>query len=87
MYRGYINFDPKNDKVIEEGLIRIPIELLPYLDLEDGELKELRPIPEDLQDEVQEFKEIYRRAKDPMDLAEYRRLQDETEKAKGGILR
>lgn len=54
-------------------MMRIPLELREYIDLEDGKLVEVKPVPEELQGNVEELKEAYRKAQDPEDLTEYRR--------------
>ena len=54
-------------------MIRIPMELRDYIDLKEGELEMLQPIPEELQPLVDQLQESYKRVQDPTDLAEYRR--------------
>lgn len=49
-------------------MIRIPIELREYVELEI-----VKPVPQDLQPLVIELQKIYRKKQDPTDLAEYRR--------------
>lgn len=56
-----------------EPVIRIPIELREYVELEEGKLEIVKPVPQDLQPLVIELQEIYRKKQDPTDLAEYRR--------------
>lgn len=56
-----------------EPVIRIPIELREYVELEEGKLEIGKPVPQDLQPLVIELQEIYRKKQDPTDLAEYRR--------------
>lgn len=51
-----------------EPVIRIPIELMEYVELEI-----VKPVPQDLQPLVIELQEIYSKKQDPTDLAEYRR--------------
>lgn len=51
-----------------EPVIRIPIELREYVELEI-----VKPVPQDLQPLVIELQEIYRKKQDFTDLAEYRR--------------
>ena len=51
-----------------EPVIRIPIELREYVELEI-----VKPVPQDLQPLVIELQENYRKKQDPTDLAEYRR--------------
>ena len=58
-------------------MMRIPLELREYIDLEDGKLVEVKPVPEELQGNVEELKEAYRKAQDPEDLTEYRRGSNE----------
>ena len=53
-----------------EPVIRIPIE---HVELEEGKLEIVKPVPQDLQPLVIELQEIYRKKQDPTDLAEYRR--------------
>lgn len=55
-----------------EPVIRIPIELREYVELEI-----VKPVPQDLQPLVIELQEIYRKKQDPTDLAEYRRADNE----------
>lgn len=55
-------------------MMRIPLELREYIELEDGKLVEVKPVPEELQGKVDELKEAYRKAQDPEDLTEYRRV-------------
>ena len=54
-------------------MIRIPIELREYVELEEGKLEIVKPVPQDLQPLVIELQEIYSKKQDPTDLAEYRR--------------
>jgi|GEM_PF-770003 len=56
-----------------EPVIRIPIELREYVELEEGKLEIMKPVPQDLQPLVIELQEIYSKKQDPTDLAEYRR--------------
>lgn len=56
-----------------EPVIRIPIELRAYVELEDGKLEIVKPVPQDLQPLVIELQDIYNKKQDPTDLAEYRR--------------
>lgn len=56
-----------------EPVIRIPIELMEYVGLEEGKLEIVKPVPQDLQPLVIELQEIYSKKQDPTDLAEYRR--------------
>lgn len=51
-----------------EPVIRIPIELREYVELEI-----VKTVPQDLQPLVIELQENYRKKQDPTDLAEYRR--------------
>lgn len=54
-------------------MIRIPIELREYVELEEGKLEIVKTVPQDLQPLVIELQENYRKKQDPTDLAEYRR--------------
>lgn len=54
-------------------MIRIPIELREYVELEEGKPEIVKPVPQDLQPLVIELQKIYRKKQDPTDLAEYRR--------------
>lgn len=56
-----------------EPVIRIPIELRKYVELEEEKLEIVKPVPQDLQPLVIELQEIYRKKQDLTDLAEYRR--------------
>lgn len=56
-----------------EPVIRIPIELRKYVELEEGKLEIVKPVSQDLQPLVIELQEIYSKKQDPTDLAEYRR--------------
>lgn len=56
-----------------EPVIRIPIELMEYVELEEGKLEIVKTVPQDLQPLVIELQEIYSKKQDPTDLAEYRR--------------
>ena len=56
-----------------EPVIRIPIELMEYVELGEGKLEIVKPVPQDLQPLVIELQEIYSKKQDPTDLAEYRR--------------
>lgn len=56
-----------------EPVIRIPIELRAYVELEEGKLEIVKSVPQDLQPLVIELQEIYRKKQDFTDLAEYRR--------------
>lgn len=58
-------------------MIRIPIELREYVELIEGKLEIVKPVPQDLQPLVIELQEIYRKKQDPTDLAEYRRADNE----------
>lgn len=51
-----------------EPVIRIPIELREYVELEI-----VKPVPQDLQPLVIELQDIYNKKQDFTDLAEYRR--------------
>ena len=62
---------------LSDKLIRIPVELREYISLEDAKLVEVKPAPEELQANVEELKEAYRKAQDPEDLTEYRRGSNE----------
>lgn len=44
-----------------EPVIRIPIELREYVELEEGKLEIVKPVPQDLQPLVIELQEIYRK--------------------------
>ena len=57
----------------EEPVIRIPIELREYVELDEGKLEIVKPVPQDLQPLVIELQDIYNKKQDPTDLAEYRR--------------
>lgn len=48
-----------------------------YVELEEGKLEIVKPVPQDLQPLVIELQEIYRKKQDPTDLAEYRRADNE----------
>ena len=52
-------------------VIRIPIELREYVELVEGKLEIMKPVPQDLQPLVIELQEIYRKKQDPTDLTEY----------------
>lgn len=54
-------------------MIRIPIELREYVELEEGKLEIVKPVPQDLQPLMIELQDIYNKKQDPTDLAEYRR--------------
>lgn len=54
-------------------MIRIPIELREYVELAEGTLEIVKPVPQDLQPLVIELQEIYRKKQDFTDLTEYRR--------------
>lgn len=54
-----------------EPVIRIPIELREYVELVEGKLEIMKPVPQDLQPLVIELQEIYRKKQDPTDLTEY----------------
>ena len=56
-----------------ELVIRIPIELRECVELEEGKLEIVKPVPQDLQPLVIELQDIYNKKQDPTDLAEYRR--------------
>ena len=56
-----------------EPVIRIPIGLREYVELEEGKLEIVKPVPQDVQPLVIELQEIYRKKQDLTDLAEYRR--------------
>ena len=56
-----------------ELVIRIPIELRECVELEEGKLEIVKPVPQDLQPLVIELQEIYKKKQDLTDLAEYRR--------------
>lgn len=56
-----------------ELVIRIPIELRECVELEEGKLEIVKPVPQDLQPLVIELQEIYRKKQDLTDLVEYRR--------------
>ena len=56
-----------------EPVIRIPIELRAYVELIEGKLEIVKPVPQDLQPLVIELQDIYNKKQDPTDLAEYRR--------------
>ena len=56
-----------------EPVIRIPIELREYVELEEGKLEIVKSVPQDLQPLVIELQDIYNKKQDPTDLAEYRR--------------
>ncbi len=58
-------------KWFKEASIRIPAELQPYIDLQEGKLVELAPVPESLQDMLKAFRESWDKAHDPADLSEY----------------
>lgn len=70
---GENNLDKSNWYSFSEGNIRIPEELREYVDLKEGKLEIMEPIPEELQPLVDRLQESYRRAQDPEDLTEYRR--------------
>ena len=56
-----------------EPVIRIPIELRECVELEEGKLEIVKPVPQDLQPLVIELQEIYKKKQDLTDLVEYRR--------------
>ena len=56
-----------------EPVIRIPIELREYVEMGEGKLEIVKPVPQDLQPLVIELQESYRKKQDLTDLAEYRR--------------
>lgn len=56
-----------------ELVIRIPIELRECVELEEGKLEIVKPVPQDLQPLVIELQEMYRKKQDLTDLVEYRR--------------
>ena len=60
-----------------EPVIRIPIELREYVEMGEGKLEIVKPVPQDLQPLVIELQEIYRKKQDLTDLAEYRRADNE----------
>ena len=51
-----------------EPVIRIPIELREYVELVEGKLEIMKPVPQDLQPLVIELQEIYRKKQDPNEL-------------------
>lgn len=44
-------------------MIRIPIELREYVELEEGKLEIVKPVPQDLQPLVIELQKIYRKSR------------------------
>lgn len=70
---GDAGIDKSKWYTLKESNIRIPEELLKYIDLEEGQVRILQPIPEDLQPLVDKLQENYRKMQDPDDLTEYRR--------------
>lgn len=50
-----------------EPVIRIPIELMEYVELEEGKLEIVKPVPQDLQPLVIELQGNYRKKQDPTD--------------------
>lgn len=62
---------------MQEPSLRIPQELLPYLDMEEGKLVEKAPVPEELQGMAESFRESWRKAHAPEDLTEYRSRSEE----------
>ncbi len=55
-----------------EKNIRIPAELSPYYDLEEGKLIEKAPVPEKLQEMADKFIDSWNKAHTPEDLSEYK---------------
>ncbi len=54
-----------------ENNIRIPAELQPYLDIQEGKLVEVSPIPEDLQNMAEMVRQAWDKAHFLSDLTEY----------------
>ena len=53
-------------------MIRIPIELQPYLTYTEAGLEEVKPVPQELRKEAEDLRESYRVAHDPSNLSEYK---------------
>ncbi len=58
---------------MQEANVRIPEELKPYIDLQEGKLVEIAEPPEALKEELQSFIEYWERIHSLEDLTEYRK--------------
>ncbi len=63
---------PKMGKWFTEKSMRIPAELQPYLDIEDGKLIEIAPVPEELKELEVELRSIWVKIHSLEDITEYR---------------
>lgn len=65
---GWFHLDPE----YQEPVIRIPAGLKEYIDLVEGQVIEVREVPEELSGELESLREALRRAAEVSDLTEYR---------------